>query len=105
MINGLIRQFRSTYFWKVLYMGKKVKTTIVVDRDLWNKFKAKLLEEGVNDVSSVIEELIKEELMLSIDNALSKLIENKLIQIIEPVKPSTKTSAEEVIRELRESRY
>ena len=86
-------------------MGEKVKTTIVVDRDLWSKFKARLLEEGVGEVSGVIEGLIKEELMLGIDSALSKLIENELIQVVEPVKPSTKTSAEEVVRELRESRY
>ena len=86
-------------------MGEKVKTTIVVDRDLWSKFKVRLLEEGVDEVSGVIEELIKEELMLGIDSALVRLIENELIQVVEPVKPSTKTSAEEVVRELRESRY
>jgi len=86
-------------------VGEKVKTTIVVDRDLWSKFKARLLEEGVDEVSGVIEELIKEELMLGIDSALVRLIENELIQVVEPVKPSTKTSAEEVVRELRESRY
>ena len=92
------------YFWKVLYVGEKVKTSIVVDRDLWSKFKAKLLEEGVDEVSGVIEGLIKEELMLGIDSALVRLIENELIQVIEPVKPLTKTSAEEIVRELRESR-
>jgi len=86
-------------------MGEKVKTTIVVDRDLWNRFRAKLLEEGVDEVSGAIEELIKEELMLGIDSALSRLIGNELIQVIEPVKPLTRTSAEEVVRELRESRY
>uniref|UniRef100_A0A7C4BBV2 CopG family transcriptional regulator n=1 Tax=Ignisphaera aggregans TaxID=334771 RepID=A0A7C4BBV2_9CREN len=104
-INRFIRLFRSMYFWKVLYMGGKVKTTIVIDRDLWSKFKAKLLEEGVDEVSGVIEELIKEELMLGIDSALSRLIESELIQVIEPVKPLARTSAEEVVRELRESRY
>lgn len=82
-------------------MGEKVKTTIVVDRDLWNRFRAKLLEEGVDEVSGAIEELIKEELMLGIDSALSRLIGNELIQVIEPVKPLTRTSAEEVVRELR----
>jgi hypothetical protein len=86
-------------------VGEKVKTTIVVDRDLWIKFKAKLLEEGVDEVSGVIEELIREELMLGIDSALSRLIGNELVQVIEPVKPLTRTSAEEVVRELRESRY
>jgi len=105
VIDRFIRRFRSMYFWKVLYVGEKVKTSIVVDRDLWSKFKAKLLEEGVDEVSGVIEGLIKEELMLGIDSALVRLIENELIQVIEPVKPLTKTSAEEIVRELRESRY
>ena len=86
-------------------MGEKVKTTIVVDRDLWGKFKAKLLEEGVGEVSGVIEGLIKEELMLGIDSALARLIESELVQVVEPVKPLARTSAEEVVRELRESRY
>jgi len=100
-----MRRFRSTYFWRVLYVGEKVKTTIVVDRDLWSKFKAKLLEEGVDEVSGVIERLIKEELMLGIDSALVRLIESELVQVVEPVKPLAGTSAEEVVRELRESRY
>jgi len=43
--------------------------------------------------------------MLGIDSASSRLIENGLIQVIKPVKPLTKTSAEEVVRELRKSRY
>ena len=86
-------------------MGEKIKTTIVVDRDLWNKFKAWLLEKSVDEVSNVIEKLIKEELMLGIDSALIKLIENGLVQVVEPVKPLVRTSAEEVVRELRESRY
>jgi hypothetical protein len=43
--------------------------------------------------------------MLGIDSALSRLIGNELVQVIEPVKPLTRTSAEEVVRELRESRY
>jgi len=86
-------------------MGEKIKTTIVVDRDLWNKFKAWLLEKSVDEVSNVIEKLIKEELMLGIDSALIKLIGNELVQVVEPVKPLVRTSAEEVVRELRESRY
>jgi len=68
-------------------VGEKVKTTIVVDRDLWSKFKAKLLEEGVDEVSGVIERLIKEELMLGIDSALVRLIESELVQVVEPLSP------------------
>jgi hypothetical protein len=43
-------------------VADRVKTTIVIDRELWSRFKARLLEEGVEGVSRAIEEFIKEEL-------------------------------------------
>jgi len=86
-------------------VGGKIKTTIVVDKDLWNKFKARLLEEGIDEVSSVIEELIREEIFDKVVDGLSNLVGGELVQDIEPVKPLTETAAENVVRELRESRY
>jgi ferredoxin-fold anticodon binding domain-containing protein len=87
-------------------MGGKIKTTIVVDKDLWSKFKAKLLDEGVDEVSSVIEEMIREELVVDkVVDSLNELIGGELIQVVEPVKPLAETAAEKVVRELRESRY
>jgi len=87
-------------------MGGKIKTTIVVDKDLWSKFKAKLLEEGVDEVSSVIEEMIREELVVDkVVDSLNELIGGELIQVVESVKPLAETAAEKVVRELRESRY
>jgi ferredoxin-fold anticodon binding domain-containing protein len=86
-------------------MGRKIKTTIVIDKDLWSKFKAKLLEEGVDEVSSVIEEMIREELVDKVVDNLNELIGGELIQVVEPVKPLAETAAEKVVRELRESRY
>jgi hypothetical protein len=87
-------------------MGGKIKTTIVIDKDLWSKFKAKLLEEGVDEVSSVIEEMIREELVVDkVVDSLNELIGGELTQAVEPVKPLAETAAEKVVRELRESRY
>jgi ferredoxin-fold anticodon binding domain-containing protein len=87
-------------------MGGKIKTTIVVDKDLWSKFKAKLLDEGVDEVSSVIEEMIREELVVDkVVDSLNELIGGELIQVVESVKPLAETAAEKVVRELRESRY
>ena len=87
-------------------MGGKIKTTIVIDKDLWSKFKAKLLEEGVDEVSSVIEEMIREELVVDkVVDSLNELIGGELIQVVESVKPLAETAAEKVVRELRESRY
>lgn len=86
-------------------MGRKIKTTIVIDKDLWSRFKAKLLEEGVDEVSSVIEEMIREELVDKVVDSLNELIGGELIQVVEPVKPLAESAAEKVVRELRESRY
>ena len=86
-------------------MGGKIMTTIVVDKDLWSKFKAKLLDEGVDEVSSVIEEMIREELVDKVVDSLNELIGGELIQAVEPVKPLAETAAEKVVRELMESRY
>lgn len=43
-------------------MSSKTKTTIIIDRELWYKFRARLLEEGVEEVSGALEELVREEL-------------------------------------------
>jgi hypothetical protein len=56
-------------------MDKKIKTTIVVDKDLWNKFKSRLLQEGIDEVSGIIEEMIREELVVEkVVEGLSKLL-------------------------------
>ena len=43
-------------------MAERAKTTIVIDRELWSRLKARLLEEGVEEVSRAIEEFTREEL-------------------------------------------
>jgi hypothetical protein len=42
---------------------EKVKTTIVIDRELWYKFKLRLLESGIEEVSNALEWLVREELL------------------------------------------
>jgi len=60
-------------------MPDKVKTTIVIDKELWNRFKAKILEEGVEEASHVIEEIIREEVLKDyIVSALRELISEEL---------------------------
>jgi hypothetical protein len=87
-------------------MDRKVKTTIVVDKDLWNKFKSRLLEEGIDEVSDIIEEMIREELVVEkVVEGLSELVNDELIQNVEPVKPLVETAAEKIVKELREPRY
>ncbi|MCC6010126.1 MAG: hypothetical protein GU361_02800 [Desulfurococcales archaeon] len=87
-------------------MDRKVKTTIVVDKDLWNKFKSRLLEEGIDEVSGIIEEMIREELVVEkVVEGLSELVNDELIQNVEPVKPLVETAAEKIVKELREPRY
>jgi hypothetical protein len=43
-------------------VAERTKTTIVIDRELWSRLKARLLEEGVEEVSRAIEEFTREEL-------------------------------------------
>jgi predicted site-specific integrase-resolvase len=56
-------------------MDKKIKTIIVADRNLWNKFKSRFLEKGINEVSGSIEEMIREELVVEkVVEGLSELL-------------------------------
>jgi hypothetical protein len=87
-------------------MGDRVKTTIVVDRELWSRFKAKLLERGVDEVSPAVEELIREELLADmVIDALISMAGGGLVQEVKPVRPAVETDAGRAVRELRESRY
>ncbi len=88
-------------------LGSKVKTSIVVDKELWEKFKEKVISSyGPRCLSKAVEEAIEEELVelivvREIDASLSK---EKIFTTATPVKPRVKTKAEEVVREIRGSR-
>jgi hypothetical protein len=86
-------------------MINRVKTTIVIDRELWNRFKARLLEEGVEEVSRAIEEVIREELSEDyIADAIRELLGTMPPIEVKPIKPLVETSAGRVVRELRNER-
>jgi hypothetical protein len=87
-------------------MVERVKTTIIIDRELWSRFKARLLEEGVEEVSRAIEEVIREELS---EDYVAEAIRGLLGGVepsleVKPVKPLVETDAGRVVRELRNER-
>ncbi|MCC6043039.1 MAG: hypothetical protein LM598_05375 [Candidatus Verstraetearchaeota archaeon] len=89
-------------------MTKKIKTSIVIDGDLWERFKTKIVgEKGLKGLSKAVEEAIEEELCEDlIVEALERLLGfEKPPLVITPVKPEAQTDAGRVVRELRDSRF
>ena len=87
-------------------MADGVKTAIVVDRELWSRFKARLLEEGVEGVSRAIEEFTEEELSEDyVAEAIRRLLGDVELPLeVKPVKPLVETDAGRAVRELRGER-
>lgn len=82
----------------------KVKTSIYVDRDLWERFKLSVARRGL-DVSRVLEGLIREELLEDIfDASFRELGEDRSYEIdFEPVKPKVGLVSA-FVRDLRDER-
>lgn len=86
-------------------VSDKVKTTIVIDKELWVRFKARTLEEGVGKVSRVIEEIIREEMLEDyVIASIRELIGREPPLEVKPVKPIVETEAGRVVRENDEYR-
>ncbi len=89
-------------------MEDKIKTSIVIDRRLWEEFKLKVSgEKGLKMLSHAVEEAIEEEVSeLLIVKALEEMLgsERKIPLTIVPVKPRDTTDAGKVVRGLRDSR-
>ena len=88
-------------------MGSKIKTSIVVDKDLWEKFREKVAsEQGLRQLSRAVEEALKEELVeLIVLDEIEKSLSGRIVPLsMSPIKPRVKSRAEEVVRELRDSR-
>jgi hypothetical protein len=88
-------------------MTRRIKTSIVVNGDLWERFKAKVVGgKGLKGLSKAVEEAIGEGLCedLMIE-ALEGLLGSEKPLLITPVKPETQTDAGKVVRELRDSRF
>jgi hypothetical protein len=94
----------SIYLYGDVVPGR-TKTTIVIDEELWRKFKARLLEEGAEEVSRALEELVREEIVEDyVAEALTRLAGGVIPSEVKPVKPQVETNAVCVVREMRESR-
>ena len=81
----------------------KAKTSIYVDRDLWEMFKRHAARRGV-DVSSLLEELMMDEMAdYLLSEELSRLGISEDYEVdLEPVEPRGAVS--ELIREMRDER-
>jgi hypothetical protein len=78
------------------------KTSVYVDGDLWERFKRYAVARGV-EVSSLLEELMREELGDYVDEALGALAGSDSYELdFEPVEP--KGSVSQFVREMRDER-
>ncbi len=85
-------------------MGGKIKTSILIDRELWEKFREKVASEyGLKYLSKAVEEAIEEELaeIIVLKEIEESLPSRELPLSVTPVKPKVRTRAEDVVRELR----
>jgi len=88
-------------------VNKKVKTSIVVDRELWERFRERVgRERGLRALSQAVEEALEdvacEDLLI---NSLKEILDSEEQSLsVTPVRPKVATDAGKAVRELRESR-
>lgn len=88
-------------------MDKKIKTSILIDRSLWDRFKRKAsMEKGLKGLSEAMEKVLEEDLAdMLIAKALEEMISSRPpISRAIPIKPKVKTKAENIVYEMRRSR-
>ncbi|PUA31634.1 MAG: hypothetical protein B7O98_09045 [Zestosphaera tikiterensis] len=80
----------------------KVKTSIYVDRELWERFKKYALRKGV-EVSKLLEEMVRDEMIEeTLDEALLSMVGSEDYEIdFKPIKPG-EGLVSELIRVARE---
>lgn len=84
-------------------MASKVKSSVYIDGEIWRRFK-KYAAEQEREVSVLLEELMREELMLNLQAVLEELAEQGEIELdFEPVKPITGLVST-LVREMRDER-
>ena len=89
-------------------MVRKKKISIVIDRDLWERFKTKIIgKKDLKELNKAVEEAIKEKLCedLIVETIEELLGSEKPPLVITPVKPKIQTDAGKTVRELRDSRF
>jgi hypothetical protein len=89
-------------------MPDKVKTSIVIDRELWEEFRSRVAgEKGLKGLSQAVEEAIEDEVGdMLVAEALERILRDEGVEPpmqISPVRPRTTTDAGESVRELRDS--
>lgn len=94
--------FRYVLYWR--WILTKVKTSIYVEKDLWEEFKKLAQRKGV-EPSKLLEELIREELFEKmLDEFMQELdIGNDYEIDFEPIKPR-KDLVSDLIRSMRDER-
>ena len=90
-------------------MRDKIKTSIMIDRELWEEFKSKVgSERGLRGLSRAVEEAIEDEISdILVIRALGKLLKHvrEIPLVISPVRPKVVTDAGKTIKEMRGSRF
>ncbi len=85
-------------------MGAKIKTSILIDEELWKRFKLKVgAERGMRAMSKAVEEALEDELAETLVlRELEKMSAGMAISLdVKPVKPKVETSAGDVVSEMR----
>jgi len=85
-------------------MARKVKTSIMIDADVWEEFKVLAsTRRGLKGISEAVEEALEEELSeRAVAEALAKMDGKKIRDLqVKPVKPKIATSAGKAIAEMR----
>ncbi|QOJ78951.1 hypothetical protein IG193_00345 [Infirmifilum lucidum] len=86
---------------------KKVKTSVVIDGELWERFKSRVGGEGgLRKLSRAVEEALEEELCENmVIEAIERLLGSEKPPLeVTPVRPKVATDAGRAVREMRESR-
>lgn len=87
-------------------MSEKVKTSIMVNREIWEEFRSRIaMRKGLKRLSQAIEEALEEEVSdILVAGTLEEMLKplgNKIPKTVKPVKPKVPTDAGEAVRRLR----
>ncbi|MGP3667321.1 MAG: hypothetical protein ACKD6N_00435 [Candidatus Bathyarchaeota archaeon] len=79
------------------------KSSIYVDVELWRRLKKRAMEDGV-ELSTLLEEVIREEFMDHVDKALEELAGSEFYGLeFKPIKPKQGVVSE-IVRMMRDER-
>lgn len=101
----VIKEYLLLSLHRVRCMRGKIKTSILIDEDIWEAFKVKASSrKGLKGISRAVEDALEEELSEKVvTESLENMCPRKLSDLeVKPIKPKIATSAGKVISELRE---